>query len=441
MSAVIPIKKKLGLWTSTSLVIGNMIGAGVFMLPATLATFGGISLIGWLVSSVGALLLARIFSRLSTMLPQGNGGPYAYTRKAFGDLPGYMVAWSYWVSVWCTNATIAVSLVSALSIFFPPLTTHALAAITTGLGAIWLLTWINTLGIRESGNMQLATTILKLIPLIIVAIGGLFYLHPEHFKPFNLTGGTGFSAITASATLTFFAFTGLESATIPAGNVDNPAKTIARATMLGTIIATLVYVLGTISVMGLIAPRNLEHSGTPFADAAVVIWGKGASYWVGAGVVIAAFGALNGWILIQGQISAALAKDKLFPSLFEKENSRGVPAAGIIVGSILVSVFMLMNFSSSLVDQFRFLLLLTTITTLVPYLFSMASYAVLSIKGRDGRSWALGLKLVSACLAFLFCLWVTIGSGVQVMLWGLVLIIAGLPFYFWNKHKTKNNQP
>ena len=306
-------ENKLGLWTSASLVVGNMIGAGVFLMPAALAAFGGISLIGWILSTIGAILLAKVFSNLSKLMPLADGGPYAYSRKGLGDFAGFLVAWGYLVSIWCTNAAIAVSLVSALSTFFPALATNSLHAVVTGLGSIWLLTWINTLGIVTSGKLQLVTTVLKILPLLLIALAGLFFIHLENFLPFNSSGKSEFAAISATVTYTFFAFLGLECATIPSGSVSNPEKTIPRATMLGILVTAAIYLLGTISIMGMIPGKELQHSVTPFTDAAVIIWGKSARYWVSAGIAIAAFGALNGWILIQGQMPYAISKDKLFP--------------------------------------------------------------------------------------------------------------------------------
>jgi basic amino acid/polyamine antiporter, APA family len=435
-------ENKLGLWTSTSLVIGNMIGAGVFLLPATLASFGAISLVGWIVSTIGALLLARIFAKLSRLVPNGDGGPYAYTRKGFGNFAGFIVAWGYWISCWCTNAAITVSLVGALSVFFPVLASSTLLAIGTGLGVIWVLTWVNTRGIKASGNMQLVTTILKLIPLILVSAAGLFFVHAANFKPFNLSGGSDASAIAATSTLTFFAFLGLECATIPSGSVKNPDKTIPRATMLGTLIATVVYILCTVSVMGIIPAKTLQQSVTPFADTAVIMWGNNARYWIGAGVVIAAFGALNGWILITGQVSSAIARDHLFPAIFEKQNKKGVPAAGIVISSVLVSVIMMMNFTSGLVEQFKLLMLLTTLTVLVPYLFSTASYVVLSNRREKLSVKKRVLLLAPSALTFAFCLWAIIGSGEKVLLWGTVMLLSGVPIYFWivwKKTRIKKN--
>ena len=433
-------KNKLGLWTSTSLVAGNMIGAGVFLMPAALAVYGSISILGWLFAATGAFLLAKVFSNLSKLMPQADGGPYAYAQKAFGDYTGFLVAWGYWISIWCANAAIAVSLVSALSTFFPVLATNALAAILTGLGAIWLLTWVNTLGIVASGRLQLITTILKIIPLLLVAVGGLFFMHAENFMLFNTSGTTDLSALSATATLTFFAFVGMESATIPAGSVANPEKTISKATMLGTFIVTVIYIASSISVMGMIPANILQHSVTPFADAAVMIWGKSASYWVSAGVAIAAFGALNGWILIQGQIPAAIAKDKLFPAVFAKKSKKGTPVIGIIISSVVVSVLMMMNYSKGLVEQFKFLILMSTFMVLLPYLLSAVGYLIIrsnqKIKGKWFQVIALGL------LAFIFSLWALAGSGQDTVYWGFIFLIAGTPLYVWiildKNNKTKN---
>jgi APA family basic amino acid/polyamine antiporter len=430
-------QNKLGLWTSTSLVVGNMIGAGVFLMPTALASYGSISLLGWLFATIGAFLLAKVFSNLSKLMPAADGGPYAYSRKGFGDFAGFLVAWGYWISIWCTNAAIAVSLVSALSTFFPALATNGVFAIATGLAAIWLLTWVNTLGIVTSGKVQLITTILKIIPLVMVAIGGLFFIKLQNFIPFNTSSTSNFSAITTTAALTFFAFLGLECATIPSGNVVNPEKTIPKATMLGTLAAAIIYILSSVSVMGMIPAKDLQHSVTPLADAAVIIWGNSARYWVSGGAAIAAFGALNGWILIQGQIPFAIAKDKLFPAVFGKINKKGVPVAGIVIGSILISVLMAMNYTRGLQEQFKFLILLTTITVLVPYLLSTAAYILIKMETtlKTTPGWLPAIVLAS--LAFLFSLWAIAGSGQETVYWGFISLMAGVPFYIYIQWKNK----
>jgi len=432
-------KKQLGLWTSTSLVVGNMIGAGVFMMPAALAKFGGISLLGWVCSAIGAFLIAKVFAHLSKLLPAADGGPYAYSQKGLGDFAGFLVAWGYLVSVWCTNAAITVSFISALSTFIPALATNPYLAIGTGLATIWFLSWINSLGILTSGILQLITTILKIVPIVLIGLVGLFYIQLNNFLPFNASGTSTIAAITATTTFTFFAFLGIECATIPSGSVANSATTVAKATTLGTLIATLVYILGTVSVMGMIPAAALKNSVTPFADAAVIIWGQGAKYWVSAGVAISAFGALNGYILIQGQLPYAVAKDQLFPQIFMRKNDKGVPVYGIVISSIFVSVFMAMNYTKGLAEQFQFLILLTTSTILIPYIFCTASYLLMRLRVVGITKNIFTGAIVLAALTFLFCIWIMLGLGYETVFWGFILTMSSVPIYVFAIWKRDQN--
>ena len=412
-----------------------MIGSGVFLLPSTLAAYGGISILGWLFSTIGAFILAILFSYLSKAMPSV-GGPYAYTREGLGEFAAFLVAWGYWVSTWCGNAAITVAFVSYLSVFFPILGTDTLAAVLTGLGAIWLLTWVNSRGVTTAGKVQLITTIMKLCPLILIAVLGIFYVDWQFFMPFNRSSESNIGAIISTATLTLWAYLGMESATVPAGNVENPEKTIPRATVLGTAIAAFVYIFGTIAVMGLIPVDSLKTSSAPFADAAAKMWGESARLWVAFGAIVSTFGALNGWILMQGQVPLAMTKDKLFPSVFGKENSKGVPALGIVISSILLSVLMSMNFSKSLVEQFKFMILLSTLTVLIPYLFSAAAYVIILKRQNIISAKEQTLKLTIAFLAFAYSLWAVAGSGQEVVYWGFILLMLGIPIFILMKFRS-----
>lgn len=429
-------RKKLGIWMSTSLVIGNMIGAGVFLMPAALATYGGISVPGWIFSSIGALLLAKVFGHLSTLVPDKDGGPYIYSRIGLGDFAGFLVAWGYWISCWVSNAAITIAFVGAMSVFFPVLNQNAVSAVAVGLGTIWLLTWINSKGVRESGKLQLVTTLLKVLPLTVVILGGFFFFNSDNFIPFNTSGTSNSAAIVATATLTFYAFLGFESATVPAGNIENPEKTIPRATMLGTAITILIYILGTVVVMGMIPPSILADSPAPFADAMAIMtndWGRNL---VAAGATISAFGALNGWILIQGQVAMAISKDDLFPRVFRKENKNGVPILGLIIGSALTSTAMLMNYADGLVEQFKFLILLTTLCCLVPYLFTSVAYVLILIgKKLPNQKWT--PVIGTGGLAFLYSLWAIYGAGEKTVFYGFLLLLAGIPVYIWMKWRNR----
>lgn len=428
--------KKIGVWTSTSLVVGNMIGAGVFLMPSALASFGSISLIGWIFSAIGAIVIAKIFANLSQLIPSADGGPYAFSKAGLGDFAGFLVGWGYLISVWTTNAAIAVSLVSALSTFFPILAQDGSIALATGLACLWLLTWVNTLGVFASGRVQLITTILKVVPLALVAIGGLLFLDVQNLLPFNMGGTSSWQAITTTTTLTFFAFLGIECATIPSSSVEDPGQNISKATMRGVWVAAAIYVFSTAAIMGMIPASQLKISITPFADAAEKIYGHGAKYWVSAGAAIAAFGALNGFILVQGQMPYAMAKDKLFPAFFAKQNRKGVPVNGVIVSSIIITILMFMNNSKNLANQFKLLILLSTFFTLLPYLFTTVSYLIVRAKQATKYSSAKTVSAIAvSLLAFSFSMWMIIGSGQEIVYWGFIMLMMGVPFYVYMVYK------
>lgn len=436
-----PARRKIGLWIATSLVVGNMIGSGVFLLPASLAAYGGISILGWLFTSVGALMVALLLARLGRRIPAA-GGPYAFTRAGLGDLPAFLVAWGYWICIWTGNAAISVAFVGYLGVFFPPLSREPALGAAAALAAIWFLTAVSARGIREAGFVQLVTTVLKLLPLLAIGTVGLLYVDPGNFQPFNPSGGSPLKAITATAALTLWAFSGLESATIPADSVEDPKRNIPRATILGTLVTAGVYILATVGVMGILPPASLGESAAPFADAAIRIWGGWAGSLIAAGAAISAFGALNGWILLQGQMPLAAARDGLFPEVFGKLSARGTPVHGLVISSLLITGLMTLNFTESLVDQFTFLILLATLSTLIPYVFSAVSELVMLARNRERFSGdRLKGNAVIAVLALAYSLWAIVGVGVETVLWGLVLLLVGLPFYWWQVRKNRKALP
>ena len=254
----------------------------------------------------------------------------------------------------------------------------------------------------------------------------------NNLPSFNLTGESHLSAFSSVATITLFAFLGIECATIPAGNIDKPEKTIPRATMLGTIIVTILYILGTVILFGILPLDVLQKSPAPFAEAAKIIGGEYGGYIVAVGVIISGLGVLNGWILITGQISMSTAKDNLFPSFFERENKKGAPVLGFIIGGVLSSLVMLMSFSDGLVEQFEFIVQLTVFVALVPYLFSSAAYALILIEKKlHSNSWV--KTFVLATFGFGYSLWAIYGSGNDTVYYGFLLLLLGVPVYIYMK--------
>ena len=267
--------RQFGLWMCVALVVGNIVGGGIFLLPASLAPYGLNSVLGWVLSSAGAILLAAVLSVFAKAMPAA-GGPYAYTHAAFGPATAFIVVWGYWISIWTANAAIATAGTSYVSTLLPQL--FALRGVSTlfTLFLIWFFTLVNWWGVTAVGWIQSVTTVLKLLPLIAIALLGFFHTTQAGVvaasnAPLSL-GGT-----TAAVALCFYALLGFESATVPDGKVRDPARTIPRATLIGAIVTTVLYTLSSTVVMLLVPPATLANSSAPFADAARFLWGTAGS--------------------------------------------------------------------------------------------------------------------------------------------------------------------
>lgn len=404
-----------------------MIGSGVFLLPASLASFGGVAFLGWILSAIGASVLALVFARLARIDPSA-GGPYAYSRHAFGDFAGFLIGWGYWISIWCADAALSVAGVGYLSPFIPTVVGHPVSAALLATAIVWLFTLINIVGVRAAGRVQVVTTILKVMPLVVVGVAGLFAFDRSHFAIADTSAHALGQGIIATTTLTMFALIGLEAATIPAAITRDPDRTIPRATVIGTLVAAGIYIVSTVGVMSLVPPAALAMSTAPFADAARAALGNGAAAAVALGASISCFGALNGWILIVGQLPVALASDGLWPARFARLSRFGTPAFGMIVAGLLTTALIWMNYSKSLVELFTFIILLATLAVLIPYVF--CSLAGLLIKDRKGSK-ASPRDVALAVLAFVFSFFAIVGAGANVVFWGFMLLLAGLPVYVW----------
>lgn len=417
--------RSLGFWTAVALVMGNMIGSGIFLLPASLAPYGGLSLVGWLVSTGGALMLAVVFARLSRLDPSA-GGPYAYTRSAFGDLPAFLVAWGYWISIWTSLAALSVAFVGYLTPFAPALARPPAAAVAA-IVAVWAVVGVNAAGVRSGGRVQVATTALKLLPLGAIGLIGLLHFDASAFAIPQSSARELAVAVPAVATLTLWAFLGLESATVPADSIHDPDRTIPRATLTGTVLAAAIYIVSTIGVMSVLDRTALGVSSAPFADAARTLGGRWAAGAVAAGAAISCFGALNGWTLLAGQLPLAVARDGLFPRVFARLSTRGTPTASLIIAGALTTGLVCLNYTRGLVELFTFFILLATLSTLVPYAFS--SLAVFLLRGSSSATRLTKTTALAAALAFSYSLWAIGGAGQEAVYWGFLLLLGGLPVY------------
>jgi APA family basic amino acid/polyamine antiporter len=423
----------LGLLACTALVVGNMVGSGIFLLPASLAAFGPISLAGWLLTSAGALLLAVIFGRLSRIVTK-TGGPYAYSEAGYGEFAGFLIAWGYWITLWTGNAAVAVALAGYVGFLFPLIGDSQQNSLIVALLAIWTLTLINVRGVKEAGMVQVVTTVLKLLPLLLIGTLGFFWVDSANFTPFNISGKSNIAAISAAAAVTLWAYLGLESATVPSGEVINPEKTIPRATIIGVLLAAAVYMSVSAVAIGVLPSATLAASQAPLADVAQVMWGVAGGVLVAVGAVIATFGTLNGFTLLTGQVPYGAAQDRVFPASLGRLSRFGTPANALIFSNLLATILVVMNFSHGLVGAFNAIILLAVMSSLLPYALCAFAELMIHLRGGKGLQGTALFKVgLLGTLGFIYTGWAIYGAGADTVFLGTLLMLAGVPLHVWIK--------
>lgn len=418
-------RRAFGFWICLALVVGNTIGTGIFLLPATLAPYGANAVAGWLVTIAGCLCLAQVFAALARALPEAEGA-YDYIRPALGAPAAFFVMWSYWISSWVTNAAVAVGAVSYLSSLAPGFFAPFYAGPLTAAAFVILFTLIATRGAKASGEVQVATTLLKLLPLVaVVALAAIVWGGNGEAAGGLAPTAVGPSAIAGAATLTLWAMLGFESATIPAGRIRDPQRTVPRATLAGTFLVGSVYLLTTWAVFMLLPTDEAARSSAPLADLVGRYWGAGLGHLIALFAAISALGALNGWVFIQAEVPMALARAGVFPAAFARLNRAGTPIVGHVLGCTLSCLLIASNLSRGVAGLFEFMILLATAATLVLYLLAALSALVLRRRGALGGP----LVVATASGGTLFALWTFYGAGLEATGWGLALLLSGVPVY------------
>jgi len=361
---------QFGLTAAMALIVGSIIGVGIFNLPTSLAAYGPITLISMALTTVGALALALLFAALSRRLP-ADGGPYAYARAAFGNKLGFANAWSYWITAWAGNAAIAVGWVLYVEYFINKGHTKWITVLLVLVG-LWLPAVVNLSGVKNIGSVQIITTIIKFVALAFVSVVGLFYIKSANFHPWNVSGESAVNAIGGGMAIALFSYLGVETAAVAAAKVRDPDRNVPRATVLGTIATAVVYMLSLTAVFGIVPTKTLANATAPFSDAVNTMFG---GTWAGnvmaVAVIISGLGALNGWTMICAEMPLAAAEDGLFPEQFKRISKNGVPAFGIIASTALASIAMAINYiGSGGATVFTTLVLMTGITAAIPYAFS-----------------------------------------------------------------------
>jgi APA family basic amino acid/polyamine antiporter len=405
-----------------ALVVGNIIGAGIFLLPASLAPLGANAIYGWLLTIGGCLCLAWVLAQLAARM---EGGPYAYVHRAFGKEAAFAVMWSYWISIWTALPALAIAAVSYASSLVPALGAPFVAP-TTAIGAVWVFTFINMRGARTAGVVQSLTTVLKILPLVAATlVAG--YLFGQGVEPAPLASQPVTSgAIATAATLSLFLMVGFEAATIPIGKIQDAARTVPRATIAGTTLTGLIYLAACLSVLFLLPADQIAASAAPFADAVTPALGSSAGKVIAVFAIVSVLGCLNGWILCSGEVPLALARDGVFPAWFAHTTAIGTPVRGQVLSSLVASFLIASNYTRSMTGLFTFIVLVSTVATLVLYAACAVSALTLKARGQLNAP-AIATAATAGLLFTLLAFW---GAGTEASLWGMALVATGIPVYF-----------
>jgi APA family basic amino acid/polyamine antiporter len=433
--------RALGLTSATGLVVGSIVGTGVFAMPAVLAGAGTSSIAVLAVIAVGAMLLAVLFGQLTRRVPNTDGGLYAYARHEFGDFAGYLTGWCYWIQAWAGNAAIVSAWVFYVDALFG-IKPSGIGNWGIALGGLWIPAVINLAGVRQMAWFQNLTVVLKFLPLLFVGVAGWFFVSAGNFGAFNASGGSLYSAIGIAAGVALFSFIGVEVAAITAKRVKNPRVNVGRASLLGTAASAVLYLAVSAAIMGLVPHHELVNSTAPFVVAFGTIFSHGA--WAGklvaALAVTSGIGALNGWTLVTTEVARAAADDGLFPRAFAWADRKNTAWFGVVMAALLPSLLMLWSYTTATgLTVFTDLVDLTVVTVAIPYLFSAcAQLAYLVSRRRRVHGWQLARDLAIAGTGALFSMWVTFAAGYQSVYQALILVLAGVVLYAILKAHREN---
>ena len=420
--------RKIGLFLATMLVANNMIGSGIFLLPATLASVGSITIVGWIIATIGAVLIALVLAKLAQIAPQP-GGPAAYAGVALGPYFGFQANFLYWICCWIGNIAIAIAAIGYLASLLPTLALPLYSTLAT-IGIIWLVTVVNIYGPRLACQFEALTLLAGLIPILLVATAGWAFFDPEIFKAsWNVQAQPALTVIPNSLVLVFWAFVGLESASVASAVVENPQRNVPLATIGGVIIAGLVYVASCAAIMGLLPAAELSQSTAPFADAVKLFLGPMAGIMVAVMALIKATGTLCGWVLLTAQTGKASADRGLFPAIFGRVDRHGIPVANLIVMAVIMTIIVILTRSPTLGEQFATLIEVSVILCLLVYVY--ASVAI----WRYQTSRAIK---VTAIAAMSVCAFVIARAGTAVLTLSAFVALLTVPMFLFFVRSSAN---
>jgi APA family basic amino acid/polyamine antiporter len=420
----------IGFWRGWSIAVGCAIGSGIFMMPTMLAPYGLLGFGGWLVAGAGSILVALTMARLVKRIPK-TGGPYVYVNEGLGDFSGFIIAWTYWVACVSAIAGISIAFVGYLGFFLPQIASSQIYALLASLMLIWIIVFLNIRSLENSSKFQLISTLLKLVPLMLIVLLGASNFDTSNLPELNPTNLHPISLIATVTTLVMWSFIGIETATVPADNVINPQETIPKVLIASVITILILYILVSIAIAALVPASELLDSSAPFALAASKILGVTGGAIISIGALISTLGSLNANTLTAGNLSLAAARDGLLPSKFVILTKNGTPIFTYLLTGVFVSILLMLNYTKGMVNAFVFMAMLSTLSTLIAYAF--CAIAEFKFAKADAKNTQRNNALLLSCVTFLYAFFAIWGAGIEMIIYSLILILIGTPIYLLKK--------
>lgn len=421
------LKRELSLGAATAIVIGNMIGSGVFTSPQTLAEITNpyCNLLSWLITGMGSVLLALSFANLGTLYPE-TGGPIVYVGKAYGPFMAFLVSWTFWIGGWIGNGAIITTIIRYILFFLPQFKENQIFSFLISTLILWVFTGINLIGVKQAGYVGIISTLLKLSVIFIFIIIAGSGFNPAYLQTVSSPLVKGIKTLPNAVAISLWSFIGLESATVSAGEICKPEVNIRRSTFWGTLVTAGIYIVLAFLSMGALPQAQLAKTSAPLADIINAVtqaqWG---GIFIALGIILSGLGAISGWVLTTARLSFAAGEEGLFPTFFTKISSVGTPWISLLITSGCTNVMLLLNYLMDLTTAFDFMVKLATLSFIPAY--ALTTGAELLLKYRNKRCHY--RDTIRPFIAFIYSLYIIYGAGSDSAMWLLILMLAGIPFY------------
>lgn len=424
------MSNKIGFWSVFELVTVCQIGSGL-MLPANLAVYGSYSLMGWVISSFGAILLAFMFTQLCLRYPR-TGGPHVYVKEAFGKTAGFFTGWTYWLISWISTIAIITSSVGYVLPLLGVESPHL--SLVLEILIIVTITLVNLQGVSSAGKSSILLNTLKMLPFLVVPMLALSFFDGDNFIKPVVEKGEHSALFNNVVLLTFWGFIGFETVTASVANIENPQKTIPKAIILGTIFVATIYFISTLGIMGAVPGSVLMNSNAPYADTIRYLFG---GHWHLIITIIAAvvcIAAVNAWTLACGQIALGIAQDKLLPGFFGKQNRNGAPVVPLLLSCLGTIPILILTHSDSIAQKVNTIIDFSVVAFVYVYVISSLAFLKLVWKKRRHEpTWL----LICGVISLAFCMWIILSSELSVLIVAASFVLSGLPIHWYMRRKRK----